>query len=154
MKGEFVTTLRNQTCGTLAKIVVICGHINSPPLISKGTWMELGMLEIRVDGSLGKLNNTKILDETPSINIHVVPSSEETTKKCDSTSIDNSRTTSDTDGKTTRCSAKKTTSEAKHRKTSSKTMPSGETMSRTNKSTGFNKAITSGETTSGQMQEN
>ena len=59
VKGEFVTTLRNQTRGTLAKIVVIRGHINSPPLISKGTLMELGMLEIRENGSLGKCKALK-----------------------------------------------------------------------------------------------
>ena len=43
VKDEFVTTLRNKTGGTVAKIVVIREHIDSPALISKRTLMELGM---------------------------------------------------------------------------------------------------------------
>ena len=84
VKGEFFTTLRNKTRGTRAKIVVIRGHINSPPLISKGTLMELGMLEIREDGSLGKSNDMKIQNDTSSIN--TVNTSGETRNEGDSTS--------------------------------------------------------------------
>ena len=84
VKGEFVTTLRNKTRETRAKIVVIRGHINSPPLISKETLMELGMLEIREDGSLLKANNMKIQNDTPSIN--TVNSSGETRNEGDNTS--------------------------------------------------------------------
>ena len=67
VKGEFATTLRNQTRETRAKIIVICGHINSPPLISKESLIELGMLEIREDGSLGKANDMKIQNEAQNI---------------------------------------------------------------------------------------
>ena len=37
VKGEFIATVRNQTCGAVATFVVVRGRINSPPLISKRT---------------------------------------------------------------------------------------------------------------------
>ena len=49
-KGEFYTTLKNKTCETIAKVIVIRGHINSPPLICKDSLEELGILQICEDG--------------------------------------------------------------------------------------------------------
>ena len=37
VKGEFTATVRNQTCGAVARFVVTRGRITSPPLISKNT---------------------------------------------------------------------------------------------------------------------
>ena len=51
VKGYFTATIRNKTCGATARSVVVKGRINSPPLISKDTLQELGLLEIR-DGWL------------------------------------------------------------------------------------------------------
>ena len=50
VKGEFQTVIRNQTCGKVNKFVVVSGRIHSPPLISKETLTELGMLKIQPDG--------------------------------------------------------------------------------------------------------
>ena len=128
VKGEFVTTLRNKTCGTLAKIVVIRGHINSPPLISKGTLMELGMLEIREDGSLGQPNHMKIQDATTSIN--TVTSSEETSDECSDKSKDSSRRTVGGDTRDGSCNVDNTTIRAsKQAATKGNTETSGETTS-------------------------
>ncbi|VDI40773.1 Hypothetical predicted protein [Mytilus galloprovincialis] len=63
IKGEFKTIIRNKTCGTETKFIVVKGKINSPPLISKSTLIELGMLEIRADGSFAKTNHLKIKDK-------------------------------------------------------------------------------------------
>ncbi|CAC5398547.1 unnamed protein product [Mytilus coruscus] len=62
IKGEFKTIIRNKTCGTETKFIVVKGKINSPPLISKSTLIELGMLLIRADGSFAKTNHLKITD--------------------------------------------------------------------------------------------
>ncbi|CAC5388769.1 unnamed protein product [Mytilus coruscus] len=35
IKGEFTTVIRNETCGTETKFIVVKGKINSPPLIRK-----------------------------------------------------------------------------------------------------------------------
>ena len=53
VKGEFTATIRNKTCGTVARFVIVKGRINSPPLISKDTCtlQEFGILQIREDGS-------------------------------------------------------------------------------------------------------
>ena len=107
LKGEFVTTLRNETSGTLAKIVVIRGHINSPPLISKGTLMELGMLEIREDGSLGKRNDMRIQKAMPSIN--TVASSLSTNEECSDSKEDSSRGTNGEDTRVDSCRVGKQT---------------------------------------------
>ena len=56
VKGEFQTVIRNETCGKPVRFVVVFGRIQSPPLISKETLMDLGMLEIRPDGDLADLN--------------------------------------------------------------------------------------------------
>ncbi|CAG2253961.1 unnamed protein product [Mytilus edulis] len=67
IKGEFKTTIRNKTCGTETKFIVVKGKINSPPLISKSTLMELGMLEIRTDVFVKK-NQLRIPDNRPPFN--------------------------------------------------------------------------------------
>jgi len=60
VKGEFETIIRNQTCGKAAKFIVVYGHINSPPLISKETLIQLGMMKIQSDGGLTQPNEMKI----------------------------------------------------------------------------------------------
>ena len=60
IKGEFDAVLRNQTCGKCTKFLVIKGKINSPPLISKNTLIELGMLQIKEDGSFADKNDMRI----------------------------------------------------------------------------------------------
>ena len=67
MKGEFTATVRNQTCGAVARFVVTRGRINSPPLISKSNLQELGMLQIREDGSFAETNDLRIHEEQPGI---------------------------------------------------------------------------------------
>ena len=69
VKGEFTATVRNQTCGAVARFVVVRGRINSPPLISNSTLQELGMLQIREDGSFAKTNDLRIQEEPPDIKI-------------------------------------------------------------------------------------
>ncbi|CAG2221577.1 unnamed protein product [Mytilus edulis] len=68
IKGEFKTIIRNKTCGTETKFVVVKGKINSPPLISKSTLIELGMIQIRTDGSFVKKNQLRIPDSGPIFN--------------------------------------------------------------------------------------
>ena len=60
VKGEFTATVRNLICGAVTRFVVTRGRINSPPLISKSTLQELGMLQIREDGSFGETNDLRI----------------------------------------------------------------------------------------------
>ena len=67
VKGEFTATIRNQTCGAVARFVVTRGRINSPPLISKSTLQELGMLQMREDFSFAKANDLRIQEEPPGI---------------------------------------------------------------------------------------
>ena len=62
VKGEFNTVVRNNTRGVKTKIIVVHGRMNSPPILSKNTLQELGMLEIRSDGSLGEINHLRITD--------------------------------------------------------------------------------------------
>lgn len=57
VKGQFDAVLRNQTCGKRTTFIVIKGRINAPPLISKNTLIQLGMLQIREDGSFGSQND-------------------------------------------------------------------------------------------------
>ena len=52
VKGKFETIIRNETCGKPATFVVVKGRINSPPLLSKDTLIELGMMKIQPDGGL------------------------------------------------------------------------------------------------------
>ena len=67
VKGEFTATIRSQTCGAVARFVVTRGRINSPPLISKTTLQELGMLQIRADGFFAETNDLRIQEEPPDI---------------------------------------------------------------------------------------
>ncbi|VDI61580.1 Hypothetical predicted protein [Mytilus galloprovincialis] len=69
IKGEFTRlSLRNKTCGTETRFIVVKGKINSPPLISKSTLIELGMIQIRTDGSFVKTNQLRIPDSEPPFN--------------------------------------------------------------------------------------
>ena len=60
IKGEFKAIVRNKTCGIQPRFLVVKGRINSPPLISKATLTELGILQIRDDGSFAEPNNLQI----------------------------------------------------------------------------------------------
>ena len=60
--GEFKATARNQKRGTETTFVVVKGKINSPPLLGRGALFELGMLEIRPDGSLKEANELRRVD--------------------------------------------------------------------------------------------
>ena len=60
VSGEFKATARSQTRGTETTFVVVKGKINSPPLLGKKALTELGMLEIRPDGSLKEANELRI----------------------------------------------------------------------------------------------
>ena len=67
VKGEFQTVVRNKTCGTKAKFIVVRGRINSPPLISKNTLIELGMIQLDPNGSLTEANDLRIPENNPNI---------------------------------------------------------------------------------------
>ena len=67
VKGGFEATIRNKTCRTLARFVVVQGRINSPPLINNNTLIKLGMVQIREDGSFAQENDIKIEDPAPEI---------------------------------------------------------------------------------------
>lgn len=60
VKGEVKTIVRNETCGMNTRFVIVEGHINSPPLISKKTLETLGMMKIDPSGSLAEENELKI----------------------------------------------------------------------------------------------
>ena len=60
--------MRNQTCGIQSRFLVVKGRINSPPLISKSTLTELGMLQIRDDGSFAEPNSLRIPGKETHIN--------------------------------------------------------------------------------------
>ena len=62
VSGEFKATARNETRGTDTTFVVVKGKINSPPLLERRTLIELGMLEIRPDGSLKESNELRRTD--------------------------------------------------------------------------------------------
>ena len=68
IKGEFNAIVRNKTCGIHSRFLVVKGRINSPPLISKTTLTELGMLQIRDDGSFAEQNELRIPGDGPHIN--------------------------------------------------------------------------------------
>ena len=67
VKGEFTATIRNKARGARARFVVVKGRINSPPLISEDTLHELGMLQIKGDGSFAEINT---LVSTPTNRYH------------------------------------------------------------------------------------
>ncbi|CAC5388305.1 unnamed protein product [Mytilus coruscus] len=60
VKGEFISTVKNATRGIKTRIIVIKGEINSPSLIGKKTIIELGMLQIKEDGTLKEPNDLGI----------------------------------------------------------------------------------------------
>ena len=61
VKGEFTTTLRNKNRGTQkSKFLVIQGKMDSPPLLSKSTLLELGELKIDPEGTLKETNELRI----------------------------------------------------------------------------------------------
>ena len=60
VKGEFTTTLRNKNRGMQSKFSVIQGKMDSPPLLSKNTLLELGMLKIDPEGTLKETNELRI----------------------------------------------------------------------------------------------
>ena len=60
VKGEFTATLRNKNRGTRSKFLVIQGKMDSPPLLSKSTLLELGMLKIDPEGTLKETNELRI----------------------------------------------------------------------------------------------
>ena len=62
VSGEFNATARNETRGTDTTFVVINGKINSSPLLGRRKLIELGMLEIRPDGSLTGSNELRRTD--------------------------------------------------------------------------------------------
>ena len=62
VSGEFKATARYETRETETTFVVVKGKINSPPLLGKRTLIELGMLEIRPDGSLKESNELRRTD--------------------------------------------------------------------------------------------
>ena len=62
VSGEFKATARNETRGTDTTFVVIKGKIDSPPLLGRRKLIELGMLEIRPDGSLKGSNELRRTD--------------------------------------------------------------------------------------------
>ena len=62
VSGEFKATAHNQTRGTETTFIVVKGRINSPPLLGRRALFDLGMLEIRPDGSLRETNELKRTD--------------------------------------------------------------------------------------------
>ena len=66
VKGEFTAT-DCCNCRTVTRFVVVRGRINYPPLISKNTLQELGMLQIREDGSFAETNALRIQEEPSGI---------------------------------------------------------------------------------------
>ncbi|PFX12490.1 Transposon Ty3-G Gag-Pol polyprotein [Stylophora pistillata] len=66
VKGEFTATLRNKNRATQSKFSVIQGKMDSPPLLSKSTLLELGMLKIEPEETLKKTNELRIkIAKTP-----------------------------------------------------------------------------------------
>ena len=73
VKGEFTATLRNKNRGAQGKFLVIQGKMDSPPLLSKSTLLELGMLKIDPEGTLKEANELRIKTaKTPDDNIEAV----------------------------------------------------------------------------------
>jgi hypothetical protein len=65
VKGKFETIISNQTCRKPATFVVVKGRINSPPLLSKNTLIELGMLKLHPDGGLKSTNAMRTENDKP-----------------------------------------------------------------------------------------
>ena len=60
VKGEFNATLRNKNRGAQGKFLVIQVKMDSPPLLSKSTLLDLGMLKIDSEGTLKETNELRI----------------------------------------------------------------------------------------------
>jgi len=60
VKGEVRTVVRNRQRGVHTKFIIIKGHINSPPLLSKDTLEDLGMLRLDRFGYLKEKNDLRI----------------------------------------------------------------------------------------------
>ena len=60
VKGQFKSIIRNQTCGKPTTFIVVHGKIHSPPLISKSTLTDLGMLKLDPDGRFAEPNSMRI----------------------------------------------------------------------------------------------
>ena len=65
VKGKFDTIICNQTCGKPATAVVVKERINSPPLLSKDTLIDLGMMKIQPDRGLTSPNAMRIENKKP-----------------------------------------------------------------------------------------
>lgn len=65
MSYLLIATIRNKTCGAIARFVVVKGRVNSPLLISKDTLQGLATLEIREDGSFAVINDLRIQEKMP-----------------------------------------------------------------------------------------
>ena len=73
VKGEFTATLQNKNRGTQSKFLVIQVKMDSPPLLSKSTLLELGMLKIDPEGTLKETNELRIKTvKTPDNSIETV----------------------------------------------------------------------------------
>ena len=59
---EFKAIAQNKTRGIETKFIVVKGKINSPPLLDRRALFELGMLDIRPDGSLKEQNELRLKD--------------------------------------------------------------------------------------------
>lgn len=60
VRGCFETTIRNATCGIRTQFVIMDGKMNSPPLLSRDTLTQLGMMKIKEDGSFAAPNDLRI----------------------------------------------------------------------------------------------
>ena len=73
VKGEFATTLRNKNRGTQSKFLVIHGKMDSPPLLSNSTVLELGKLKTDPEGTLKETNELRIKTaKTPEDSVEAV----------------------------------------------------------------------------------
>ena len=52
--------------------MVIKGKINSPPLLSKATLLELGMMQIRPDDSFAKPNDLRVTNKSMKLDVNQV----------------------------------------------------------------------------------
>ena len=62
MNGKFTATAGNQTRGAATTFIVVIGKNNSPPLLCRNALFELGMFDIRPDGSLKETNKLRRTD--------------------------------------------------------------------------------------------
>ena len=60
VKGEFNKTLRNKTKGIKTKFIVVKGRIDSPPLLSRSTLFDMGMIKIQPDRLFADKNDTRV----------------------------------------------------------------------------------------------